>query len=87
MSSTTLSPQLEVFLNQFAKLDKVPVSNEQVLRLEWFLKNLAVDAVTSKNKEEFLIILKENNLMKLASFLSSNVPDFSKKITEFFNQD
>ena len=79
--------QLETFLSQFTKLDKTPISDEHILRLEWFLKDLAVNAVTPENREEFLIILKENDLMKLASFLSKNVPNFSKKITDFFNQN
>ena len=87
MSPTTPSAQLEVFLSQFGKLDKTPISDEHVLRLEWFFKDLAVNAVTPKNREEFLRILKENDLIKLASFLANNVPDFSEKITEFFNQD
>lgn len=88
LMSPVISPsQLEAFLAQFAKLDKTPLSNEHVLRLEWFLKNLAVDAVTPENKEEFLLILKENDLMKLANFLSRNVSDFSKKLSEFLEQD
>jgi len=55
-------------------------------RLEWFLKKLAIDAVNESNKDDFIQILKSNDIAKFVFFLNLYVPEFENKLNEFIGE-
>lgn len=76
----------ENYLYNLINLDVASISSRKASELEWFIKKIAVEAVTASNKDEFNRILEENDYMRMVDFLKKYVPDFKEKFSGFLKR-